>query len=137
MSEHEVRALRGVYDAFDSRDVPAFVGGLAHDIEWRVPDVLPWGGVRHGHEGVTSFVAILDEHIDGGWGTPEEFLDVGERIVVLGRFSGVARATGVRFETRFAHVWTIRDGVPAGFDNFVDTAAIVAALEGRSLPHPA
>ena len=134
MSEHEVRLLRGAYDAFDRGDVDGFLKGLSHDIEWRVPDVLPWGGSRHGHEGVRSFFSILAEQVEGGWGTPEEFLDVGERIVVLGRFSGTARATGVAFETRFAHVWTLRDGVPSGFDNYLDTATVVAALEGGGRP---
>jgi uncharacterized protein len=137
VSEHEVRALRGAYDAFDRGDEAAFLGALAHDIEWRVPDVLPWGGTRHGHDGVRSFFAILGEHVEGGWGTPEEFLDIGERIVVLGRFSGSARATGVEFETRFAHVWTIRDGFASGFDNYLDTATVLAALGGRSSPQPA
>ena len=137
MSEHEVRALRGAYDAFGRGDEAAFLEALAHDVEWRVPDVLPWGGVRHGHEGVRSFFAILEEHVEGGWGTPEEFLDMGERVVVLGRFSGTVRANRVEFETRFAHVWTIRDGFLSGFDNYLDTATVVAALEGRSLPKPA
>jgi ketosteroid isomerase-like protein len=136
VSEHEVRRLRSVYDAFDRGDEAALLEALAHDIEWRVPDVLPWGGVRHGHEGVRSFFTILEEHVEGGWGSPEEFLDMDERIVVLGRFSGSVRDNGVEFETRFAHVWTIRDGVASGFDNYLDTATVVAALEGRTLPKP-
>ena len=45
MSAEDVQRLRGVYDAFDRDDVDAFVGLLAHDIEWRVPEVLRLG--RH------------------------------------------------------------------------------------------
>ena len=46
-------------------------------------------------------------------------------------------AEGLEFETRFAHVWTIRDGFLSGLDNYLDTATVLAALAGRTLPKPA
>jgi ketosteroid isomerase-like protein len=128
VSAEDVQRLREVYDAFDRDDVDAFVGLLAHDIEWRVPEVLPWGGARHGHDGVRTCLDLLREHVAGGWGTPEEFLDVGGRVVVLGRFAGMARATGRDFETPSVDVWTCRDGVPTGLVHFVDTAIVLEAV---------
>jgi hypothetical protein len=128
VAAEEVQRLREVYDAFDRGDTDAFVELLAHDIEWRVPEVLPWGGVRHGHDGIRTYLEQLREHVDGGWGTPEEFLDVGDRVVVLGRFTGTARATGRHFETPFVHVWTSTDGVPTRLVHFVDTAVVLQAL---------
>jgi uncharacterized protein len=125
----DVQRLREVYDAFDRGDAEAFVGLLAHDIEWRVPEVLPWGGVRHGHDGVRTYLELLGEHVDGGWGAPEEFLDVGGRVIVLGRFSGTARATGRDFETPFVHLWSTSDGVPVRLAQLVDTAIVLRALE--------
>ena len=128
MSAEDVQRLREVYEAFDRGDADAFVGLLAHDIEWRVPEVLPWGGARHGHDGVRTCLDLLREHVAGGWGTPEEFLDVGDRVVVLGRFTGTARASGREFETPFVHVWTSSDGVPTRLVHFVDTAVVLEAL---------
>ena len=128
MTAEDVHRLGEVYDAFDGDDADAFVGLLAHDIEWRVPDVLPWGGTRHGHDGVRTYLDLLREHVDGGWGTPEEFLDVGDRVVVLGRFTGTARASGRHFETPFVHVWAFSDGVPTRLVHFVDTAVVLDAL---------
>ena len=128
MAAEDVQRLREVYEAFDRGDADAFVGLLAHDIEWRVPEVLPWGGARHGHDGVRTYLDLLREHVSGGWGTPEEFLDVGDRVVVLGRFTGTARASGREFETPFVHVWTSSDGVPTRLVHFVDTAVVLEAL---------
>jgi uncharacterized protein len=128
VAAEDVQRLRAIYDAFDRGDVDAWVGLLAHNIEWSVPETLPWGGTRHGHDGARVFRELLDEHVEGGWGTPEEFLDAGDRIVVLGRFSGRARATGREFETQFAHVWALSDGVPVRLDNYSDTAALLEAL---------
>ena len=128
MSAEDVQRLREVYDAFDRDDADVLVGLLAHDIEWRVPEVLPWGGTRHGPDGVRTCLDLLREHVAGGWGTPEEFLDVGGRVVVLGRFAGMARATGRDFETPSVDVWTCRDGVPTGLVHFVDTAIVLEAV---------
>jgi len=128
VAAEDVQRLREVYEAFDRGDADAFVGLLAHDIEWRVPEVLPWGGARHGHDGVRTYLDLLREHVSGGWGTPEEFLDVGDRVVVLGRFTGTARASGREFETPFVHVWTSSDGVPTRLVHFVDTAVVLEAL---------
>jgi ketosteroid isomerase-like protein len=75
-----------------------------------------------------SYFELLDEHVENGWGDPDEYLDAGERVVVLGRMLGRARATGTEFEARFAHVWDFQDGVVATFDSIVDSATVVAAL---------
>ena len=128
MSAEDVQRLREVYDAFDRDDADTFVGLLAHNIEWRVPEVLPWGGARHGHDGVRTSLDLLREHVAGGWGTPEEFLDAGDSVIVVGRFTGTARATGRDFETQSVDVWACSDGVPTRLVHFVDTAVVLEAL---------
>jgi ketosteroid isomerase-like protein len=130
VSAEDVHRLRAVYDAFDRGDVDGLVELLAHDIEWRAPEVLPWGGTRHGHDGVRVFCELLRESVDSGWGIPEDFLDAGDRVVVTGRFEGIARPTGEPFETGFAHVWALDDGVPAQLTMYLDTAALLRALGG-------
>ena len=101
---------------------------LAHDIEWNLPDVLPWGGTRHGHDGVLSFASVSQDHVEGRWADPDHFLDAGDRMVVLGRLHGRAKATGQDFEVEFAHVWTMTDGVASRLHAYFDTAPIMAAL---------
>jgi ketosteroid isomerase-like protein len=128
VSGEDLAAVRAAYDAFDRGDVEALLGVLSHNIAWHAPEVLPWGGTRHGHDGVRTFFELLDEHVEDGWGEPDEYLDAGERIVVLGRLLGRARATGTEFEVRFVHVWDFQDGVAVTFDAVVDSAVVLDAL---------
>ena len=128
MAADDIERLRRIYDAFDRRAVDDLLADLAHDMEWRAPDTLPWGGRRHGPEGVRTMVECLDEHVDGGWGDPDDYLDAGDRVIVLGRLRGTARATGATFEATFAHVWTFGDGMPVACDVYLDTGAVLKAI---------
>ena len=45
------------------------------------------------------------------WGMEvEDYLDAGERVVVILTQRGRSKATGIPVEMRFAQVWTLRDG---------------------------
>jgi hypothetical protein len=136
VSEHEVQALRRIYAAITRGDLDELVADVAHDIEWTLPDSLPWGGMRHGHDGIESFATIFRDHVDGTWADPDDYLDAGDRTVVLGRLRGKARATGQGFEVGFAHVWAFTDGVASRLRSYFDSAPVLAALEGRPAPEP-
>ena len=58
----------------------------------------------------------------------EEFLDAGERVVVLGHFRVRGKATGKTIDAPFAHVWTLREGKAVYHHNYVDTATILQSL---------
>ena len=128
MSEHDVESLQRIYRALSLWDVEELVSDLAHDIELSQPDTLPWGGTRHGHEGVRAFASISQDHVDGRWADPDDFLDAGDRMVVLGRMRGRAKASGREYEVGFVHVWTMTDGVASRLRSYHDTAPIMAAL---------
>jgi ketosteroid isomerase-like protein len=131
MEEALRESLREVYTAIQQGDFERLKGHLAHDVEWELPDTIPWGGVHHGHLGIESVYESYTEHVDGVWADPDEFFDAGDSVIVLGRVSGTARATGEHFEVPFAHVWGLEDGVPSRLRAYFDTASIIAALEGR------
>ena len=59
---------------------------------------------------------------------PSEFIDGGDNVVVLGKYSGTYKATGKSFQADFAHVWTIRDGKAVKFVQYTDTALVQKAL---------
>ena len=131
MSEGDIDSLRRVYAALQDRDVDGLRSVLSHDAELTLPDGLPWGGTRHGPEGVENLLEIFLDHVEGTWAYADDFLDAGDRIVVLGRMSGRAKASGQAFEASFAHVWKVSQGVPSSCRAYVDTAPIVAALTGE------
>jgi uncharacterized protein len=128
VSEHDVESLRRIYSAFSRWDVEELVSDLAHDIEWRLPDTLPWGGTRHGHDGVRAFVSVSNDHVEGRWADPDDFLDAGDRLIVQGRMRGRAKASGRGYEVDFVHIWTMTDGMASRMRAYFDTAPIMAAL---------
>jgi uncharacterized protein len=128
VSEHDVESLRRIYNAFSRWDVEELVGDLAHDVEWTLPDTLPWGGTRHGHDGVLAFVSVSNDHVEGRWADPDDFLDAGDRLIVQGRMRGRAKASGRGYEVDFVHIWTMTDGVASRMRAYFDTAPIMAAL---------
>jgi ketosteroid isomerase-like protein len=122
--------FRTIYSAIQAQDFDAVQENVAHDIEWALPESLPWGGVYHGHLGVAAMSEIYLEHVDGSWAEPDEFMEYGDTVVVLGRTRGRGLSSGVEFEVPFAHVWMLSDGVPRRFRGYLDSAPIATALTG-------
>jgi len=109
----------------------AVVADMADDIEWEQAEGLPHGGRYRGLAAVRK--AIFDP-LDRDWwdefhAIPDELLDAGEHVVVLGRYTGRAMGTGRALDVPFVHVWTFRDGMAVRFRQFLDTAGWNAALE--------
>jgi uncharacterized protein len=128
MADEPIDTLKDIYAAIQRHDTERLSEALAHDIEWTLPETVPWGGTHHGHLGVTAVVEIYDEHVDGLWADPDEFIEADDEVVVLGRVMGTARTTGEEFEVPFAHVWRLTDGVPSVLRGYYDTAPITTAL---------
>jgi ketosteroid isomerase-like protein len=128
MPESEIQAVRRIYDALSQWNVDELAKDVTHDFELILPGTVPWGGTRHGPDGVEAFATIFRDYIEGPWADPDDFVDGGDLIVVMGRLRGRARTTGKEFEEHFAHVWTITEGMPSRCRSYFDTAPIMAAL---------
>ena len=131
MSEENVNLVRQGYDAFNRGDIDTVMGIMAPDIEWQEPDVegLPDRGTHHGSEAVANDVfGSVAEHWDDFQAVAEEFLDAGERVIVLGHFRVRGKATGRSVDAPYAHVWTLRDGKAVHFRNYMDTATFLRSL---------
>jgi ketosteroid isomerase-like protein len=129
MADEELNAVRRIYASFVTWDFDEMARDISHDFELTLPDTVPFGGTRHGPDGIRSFARIFRDHLEAGFAEPDDFLDAGDRVVVLGRIRGEARSTGRRFEVPFAHVWTFSDGMPSRLCSYFDTAPVVSAIE--------
>ena len=121
--------MRRIYAAFARWDFEDMFRDVSHDFEMSLPDTVPFGGTRHGPGGVRSFVRLFQDHVEGGFADPDDFLEASDRIVVLGRIRGRGRQTGRDFEVPFVHVWTTSDGIPSRLYSFFDSAPITSALD--------
>ncbi len=128
MDEDVEHTFRRIYTAIQRHDWEDLSRCVTHDAEFDLPESVPWGGRHHGHLGVQTFAEDFADRVDGIWADPDEVIAEDDRVVVLGRISGEARATGVHFEVPFAHVWSLSDGMPFRLRAYLDTAPILAAL---------
>jgi uncharacterized protein len=125
-----VEIARASYEAFAHNDIDGVLADLDPEIEWQQAQGLPHGGTYRGTEAVRS--NIFDP-LDRDWweeftAQPDEFIDGGDEIVVLGRYRGIAMRTRRPLDVPFVHVWSIRDGKTIRFRQFLDTAGWNAAL---------
>ena len=93
-------------------------------IEWNeaenfiYADGNPYVGPQAILEGV--FMRLGSEW-DGFSVTPEEWMDAGPRVVVLGTYAGTHRGTSKRVRAQFAHVWSLKEGRVVRFQQYTDT----------------
>jgi len=104
--------VNALYDAFGRGDMPAVLGALDPEIQWREADNFlyadgnPYAGPQAVAEGVFQrFVSDVENFAV----LPESFVEDGVAVVVEGRYRGTMKATGTPVDAQFAHVWKLRD----------------------------
>ena len=124
MSHDNVETVRGLYESFGLGDVPSVLGKMDKGIEWNeaenfiYADGNPYVGPQAILEGV--FMRLGTEW-EGFSVTPEEWMDAGPRVVVLGTYAGTHRGTSKRVRAQFAHVWSLKEGRVVRFQQYTDT----------------
>ena len=136
MSDPSVADLvEALYPALMAGDREAIARLVADDFVGTVTPSLPhgMGGVHHGRE------AMIDEV----WWTfgrffklrvePTERIPCADgRLLVLGRYVGEARQTGIEVDAAFTHLWTAGEGRLASVWHLTDSQCFVTALDQRS-----
>jgi ketosteroid isomerase-like protein len=119
-----VEIARDSYASFERDDIDALLADLDPDIVWEQAQGLPHGGTYHGIDEVRRniFDPLDRDWWDGFTARPEEFIDGGDEVVVLGRYRGVAKESRRTLDVPFVHVWSIRAGRTVRFRQFLDTA---------------
>jgi ketosteroid isomerase-like protein len=131
MSQQDVETVRSAYDAFNRKDIPAVLASYDPQIEW-----IEAGGGRspagtfRGPQSVANDVfATVPQNFDDFRAEPEQFIDAGEQVVVVGRFRGKA-TSGATLDAPFVHVNRMRNGKVVGFQNFVEATSWARAWGG-------
>jgi len=117
--------VRGFYQAMAHGDIAAALGTFDPHIEWNeaenflYSDGNPYVGPQAVLEGI---FARLGGEWEGFSATPEQILDAGDTVVILGRYRGTFKATGASINAQFVHVFTCKDGKIVRFQQYTDTA---------------
>jgi ketosteroid isomerase-like protein len=121
--------IKAVYDAFAKGDIMSVLEVFSAAIDWTEAEGFPYGGTYHGPKAVLEGVFMrLGAEWEGFAAVPHEFIDGGDTIVALGKYSGTYKATGKSFQAEFAHVWKLSEGKAVRFVQYVDTLLVHRAV---------
>lgn len=125
----DVARLKSSYEALNRRDIDGTVAVLHDDATWVEHSELPEAGSYQGATTIRSFL----EHYMESW---ESFHQEIEEDVVRGHcallfihLEARGRGSGIEVNSRYAHLWQLRDGRGARVDAYYDRAQALAALQ--------
>ena len=97
-----IRSRREGFDQLGEMVTPEFESRLSPELGERV---------LAGVQGLEMFVEAVEQDFSEFQYDAEELDEVGEdQVLVLGRISARARATGMPLSGEFGHIWTVHDG---------------------------
>ncbi len=122
MSSESLEFARKAWEIWTSRDFDALDEVTIEDFEF-VPAIAAGveGGAVRGIEGSRRFFQSLDETWESFEIDAEEFREVGDQVLVVGRVRAKGRGSGVSFEQPIFSVAWLRDGKFARVQSFLDS----------------
>jgi uncharacterized protein len=129
MSEN-TDVLKGGYDAFNSGDQQALADVFAEDVRWEGSndDRVPGAGTYDGRDDALQALGRAAEPFDSITSSPDEFVEQGDTVVVLGHTEGRTKS-GNDLKVPFVHVWRMEGGKIKRGQLLTDTAVILSALD--------
>jgi uncharacterized protein len=119
-----IQLVQDTYAAFGRGDIDAVTAAMHPDIEWHEAEHSPWhapGGHHGPTEVLTNVFARIPHDFDNFEVHPTAFHDAGETVIVEGRYRAHAAAISDLLDAQVCHVWTVRDGTLARFQQYTDT----------------
>jgi ketosteroid isomerase-like protein len=134
MSEENVETVQRLVAAWNADDLEAFLTELDADVEWH-PSIEPGlegaATVYRGHDGARR---AWSEYRGEAWERltlrHQEFRDLGESVLALGRMDFTARTTGIEFTREIGELVEFRGGKIVRVRDFLTHAD---ALEAAGL----
>lgn len=126
---NNLELLKQAYQDFATGNVAAVIATWQPDIEWAECTGFPFvkgNGIYIGAQAIVEGVfANIPEYFEGFNIETSDFVDGGDKIVMVGYYKGTWKATGKQFKANATHTWTIKNGKFSHFFQAVDTATII------------
>ena len=126
---NNVELIKQGYQNFAEGNVEAVLAVFHPEIEWNNCQGFPYisgDGLFIGPNAIVQNVfAKIPENFDGFNVDIQELFGSGDKVVMVGYYKGVYKATGKEFKANATHVWTVKDEKATHFFQAVDTAEIV------------
>lgn len=126
----DIEEMRRAYEALSRGDVEKVLGIIDPEVEIRDRPEIPDPQTYRGHEGARAALQQSFDTFEALHFEPEQFFQIGNRIVVVIRMRGKGRESGVPVEDRIAHLWTLRDGRAWRLQVYSDPDQAIADAHG-------
>ncbi len=120
MSQQNMAIARRTFEAFNRRDMTAFLDLLDPDVEWVPILAVLEGRVYRGHKDVRRWVEDLDSDWEFFEVYHEEVRDFGDRVLIFGHWHARGRASGVESEQPGVWLYKIKGGKVVLMHTFTD-----------------
>jgi hypothetical protein len=129
------KTIEAFYGAMGRADIPVILGTLDPNVVWNEAEHFVYAD-RSPYIGIDALLTGLFARLAGEWdgfsAVPHEIVDGGDTVVAFGRYTGVYKATGVKVDAQYTHVFKFKDGKVAGFQQYTDTAQFKDAVAHRA-----
>jgi ketosteroid isomerase-like protein len=125
-----VELVKQGYLDFASGNIEAVLATWDPGMEWHECKGMPFvegDGIYIGPESIlTNVLMKLPVFFDGFSIEVNELFGAGDKVVMVGYYTGTNKATGKPFKANAIHVWTVKDGKGIRYIHAVDTATILS-----------
>jgi ketosteroid isomerase-like protein len=132
MSQENVETLRRCFAVVNERGVEAAVEFFAEmlDADFVIDEAMdvPDSASYRGKDAFIANMSKLGEAFDELRIEPLEFIDLGEKLIVVVSMAGRGRASDAHVQTTFAQLWSLRNGKAAGLRDFATKVEALKAV---------
>ena len=129
MSESNIKIVKDFYEGESCEGLDEMKRIFDSNVEWIEPNTLPFGGTHRGFEAVLKEVMEPTmARFDGFKLQMTQYINSGDTVVAIGRFSGRNKQTGKQLDAATVHVLRLRKGKIVRFEGYHDTAKWLEAL---------
>jgi len=127
VSRANVDVATEAIDAFNERNVEAFAAFTTPDFEWSPSMVAIEGQTYRGREGIDTYFGNLKNAWEEFQVLRDEFRDLGDLVVMLGRLQGRGKGSGVPVDSSLGMVFDFRGGTISRIRGYLDHAEALRA----------
>lgn len=131
VADDNIEKIQGLYEAFGRGDVQAVLDLLTDRVDWAVETsstAAPWYGVRHGKEGVASFMQAFGSTMELHEFNPYAFAAHNDGVHAVVHCRATSRATGKAIDQHLHQYFRFDDGKVCFYRGTEDTAQTEGAL---------
>ncbi len=126
MSQENVNLVRTIYDRWLRGDMG--IDLFDPEIAMFESSTLPGAVSAQGIGAVRRYMESFEKYWEDIRFEPHEFIDAGDRVVVVARLLGHGKASGVAVERTWAYVWTVRGEKALRMDGYETRSEALKAV---------